>query len=340
MEIENRLQRYIKHKIVSSLAKALVYFFRKEVYVSIFLKPKNVVPLKALGIDRSSDAEFVIVLQGPVSDQEALKYLQATLHIYRKIYPNLKIVVSSYILDKEFLKQLDSAYYDQLLCIDDEDLKSNFERQIKSASEGINAAGVFKRKYVIKSRVDQRLTEPAAMLYFKFLLESFPPHHKISDVRILGSSFNSWLYRPLGISDMLVVGSYPDMIKFWEFDDSIKSYSLVDGIVNYRESWLSDTSLHFESFLAARFMAKYGFRFSTNPIQDNLRMWRDFMVVADANVIGHEWKKRSTFFIGNTLTKYSSSLNPNSLREISFLSWLALYVGEFTLAEIDGFKNF
>jgi hypothetical protein len=304
------------------------------------LKPKNVVPLKASGIDHSSDAEFVIVLQGPVSDQESLKYLQATLQIYRKFYPNLKIVVSSYIVDQKFLKQLDPAFYDQLLFIDDQDLNSNFERQIKSAAEGINAASVFKRKYVIKSRVDQRLTEPAAMLYFKFLLESFPPHHKISDVRILGSSFNSWLYRPLGISDMLVVGSFSDMIKFWEFDDSIKSYSLVDSIANYRGSWLSDTSLHFESFLAARFMAKHGFQFSTNPIQDNFRMWKDFMVVADAIVIGHEWKKRSNIFSGNTLTKYSSSLNPNSLKEISFLSWLTLYSGEFTLAEIDGFQNF
>jgi hypothetical protein len=130
------------------------------------------------------------------------------------------------------------------------------------------------------------------------------------------------------------------MFKYWNFDDSITNYSLRQYISNYDQTWFPNISLHFESFLAARFLASYGFNFTLDQFQDTNGMWRDFMVIADANVIGHEWKKRNNFFVGNTLTKFASNLSPNSLKEISFLDWLALQSGEFKLNKIDDFLNF
>jgi hypothetical protein len=340
MLITNRLLRTIKHKVVNKLAKAMDYCLSNEISGSLLLNPKNIAPLKRTALAGDSSYEFVIVLQGPVADQDSMIYLQRTLNIYRAIFPNVKIVLSSYLVNQEFLRRLESDGYDQLLLINDEDLKSNFERQVKSTSEGILAAAIYNRKYIIKSRVDQRFTEPTSLLYFKFLLETFPPNNANSEARILGSSFNSWLYRPLGISDMLIVGSYSDMVKYWIFDDAIANYSLRNNISEYDQTWFPNISLHFESFLAARFLASYGFNFTFDPIKDTNEMWRDFMVVVDANTIGHEWKKRNNFFVGNTLTKYGSNLSPNSLKEISFLDWLAFQSGEFVLNEIDDFLNF
>ena len=340
MLIANRLVRTIKHKVVNKLANAINYFLSNEINGSLLLKPKNIDSLKRTVLTRDSSYEVVVVLQGPVADQDSMIYLQTTLNIYRDIFPNMKIVLSSYLVNQEFLKKLESDGYDQLLLINDEDLKSNFERQVKSTSEGMRAAAIYKRKYIIKSRVDQRFTEPTSLLYFKFLLETFPPNNANCQARILGSSFNSWLYRPLGISDMLIVGSYSDMIKYWIFDDSIANYSLRDIISDYDQTWFPNISLHFESFLAARFLASYGFNFTFDPVKDTNDMWRDFMVVVDANTIGHEWKKRNNFFVGNTLTKFGSNLSPNSLKEISFMDWLAFQSGEFVLNEIDDFLNF
>jgi hypothetical protein len=339
MKIGFRIRRSIKHTAAITLAKLLKYFFKNEMEISIALKPINIEKLKRSFMHINSDRDFVVVLQGPIPDQNSFTYLQNTLNLYRKIYPGLKIVISSYLVNQNLLKSLNSSTYDQLLLLDD-DLKSNFERQVMSAGKGIEAAKIYDRKFLIKSRVDQRFTEPAALLYFKYLLETFPPNHSTSDFRILGSSFNSWLYRPLGISDMLIVGSYRDLENYWQFDDSITNYTLKKMVYNFNESWLSKISLHFESFLAARYLAINKFNFSSNPILDNFKMWRDFMLIADSNVFGHEWKKRDKVFIGNSLTKYSSNLSPYSQIEINFLSWLAMQQGEFMPSEISGFENF
>lgn len=340
MNFTQRLKRALNHKVVSLLSGLLVNLFKSELQATISLKPHNILTLRNLKQIPSTDNYFAIVLQGPVGDLGSLNYLQDTTNTYRRIFPDLKIIVSSYVNNANFLNLLDSSSYDKLHLVDDSDLKSNFERQVRSASEGIIASKEFKSKYVIKSRVDQRFTEPTTLLYFKFLLEKFSPNHDHSNMRILGSSFNSWLYRPLGISDMLTVGKYADVAEYWEFDESIIDYSLVSITPEFNNSWLSSSSLHFESFLAARYMKKCGFKFSTKPIQDNNLMWRDFMTVADAAVIGHQWRKRSSNFNGNTLTKYSSQLNPYSLVEISFSQWLAIYSRDFSLIELEKDENF
>ena len=150
MLITNRLLRTIKHKVVNKLAKAMDYCLSNEISGSLLLNPKNIAPLKRTALAGDSSYEFVIVLQGPVADQDSMIYLQRTLNIYRAIFPNVKIVLSSYLVNQEFLRRLESDGYDQLLLINDEDLKSNFERQVKSTSEGILAAAIYNRKYIIK----------------------------------------------------------------------------------------------------------------------------------------------------------------------------------------------
>lgn len=340
MNFTQRLRRVLNHKVVDLLSRLLIYLFKSELQATISLKSQKIMTLKNMKQSSSTDVDFAIVLQGPVADLGSLNYLQDTVNIYRRIFPDLKIIVSSYINNADFLNLLDSNSYDKLHFVDDSDLKSNFERQVRSASEGIYASREFNPTYVIKSRVDQRLTEPTAMLYFKFLLEKFSPNHNHSNTRIVGSSFNSWLYRPLGISDMLIVGKYADVAKYWEFNESIIDYDLTGITPEFHESWLYGSSLHFESFLAARYIKEFGFKFSTKPIEDSNLMWRDFMTIADAAVIGHQWRKRNNGFIGNTLTKYSSKLNPYSLIEISFSHWLAIYSREFSLIDLEKNENF
>jgi hypothetical protein len=334
------LGRRVKISFINAFGRLLVRLFRSEFNIFVLLKSKFGSNLSPMTNVEKSDEDFVIVIQGPIDSYRELNYLTKTLEIYRDIFPNAKIIISSYFFSKYYLDKINPLFYDEIVLNDDVDLKTNFEKQVFSSFNGILASKKFNRKYVIKSRVDQRFSHTSTLLYFRFLLEAFPTNKGRSRTRILGSSCNSWLYRPLGISDMLIAGTLEDLLKYWRFDSSITQYSLKDCIENFDKTWLNQKSLHFESFLAARYLAECGFVFGNDGMDDNYKMWRDFMLVADAQDIAHEWKKRNSLFVGNSLVKFGYGANPDALKEISFVDWLSLYRREFRLGKIVGYEDY
>lgn len=325
--------------LVNVCSRSLKYLFRNEFSILIVLNPKFSNSLVKKIEKISSDNDFVLLLQGPINNSVELDYLVETLKVYRNIFQDLKIVISSYYSCEKYLNSISMDLYDTLVLNDESGLKSNFEKQVLSSYKGVVASGDFNRKFVVKSRVDQRFINPNSFTYFSVLLDKFPSRSVNKNSRIIGSSCNSWLYRPLGISDMLIIGTFENQMEYWKFDKSVTNYSLENHVLNYQSTWLSKTDLHFESFLAARFLAINGFVFSNDPMNDNNKMWRDYMMVVNAHEIEHFWRKRNSLLVGNAFVKFGYNANPNALKEINFIDWLTIYSGFYEVAKIDSVEN-
>lgn len=333
------ISRRFRFYLIDLTGNFLSFLLRKELEISILLKPKLRDSLNRQFSMENSDQNFVLVLQGPIINSIDLNYLLDTLTIYRKNFPRVKIIISSYFSCQIYLDLVNVDLYDEMILSDDKELNSNFEKQVFSSYNGILAGRKYNRKYVVKSRVDQRFTNPFSFSYFRMLLEKFPSNGPDYKPRIIGSSYNSWLYRPLGISDMLIVGTFEDLIKYWRFDSLVSEYKLNSCIENFDSTWLCEMNIHFETFLAARYLAESGFVFTKDAMDDNNRMWKDFMLIVNAQEIGHEWRKRNRLFVGNSLVKFDYHARADSLKEINFIDWISIYSEEFQVGKIDGYEN-
>ena len=278
----------------------------------------NTLRLRNEGFDFSN---WTIVIQGPVGSEKELNYLQKSLRDIHEISPEINIVICSYLEFKLFTDLLDKNLYRDLILLSSTDYKNNFERQVASTAAGLTKAKEYKSEYSIKLRVDQRLRNPASIYLFDLLLGLFRDAKTHDNFRIIFSSYNSWLYRIFGLSDMLTVGSTDELIKFWNFNNQIEDYDLNLKIY---PNWLKDRILFYESFLCMRYLNYYNFNFTEDKYVDYARSLRDFFLVVDSSSIGHEWLKRNRIWSGNSIVKAGFDLPPDSLLEVSFSNWLLI----------------
>jgi hypothetical protein len=281
----------------------------------------------------NSDNLFTLVLQGPIPDESTFKFLENNLGMYRNNFKDLKIIISSYYDSEKFLNKLSHNLFDDVCLQDSHKLANNFQRQVSSSSLGIEYSSKYNRDFILKMRIDQKMASQTSFNQIREVLESYKTVRTISGYRVVASSLNSWAYRPLGLSDMFIAGTYMDLKTYWSFDKTIVNYNLDDIVPNLQDTWLNGFSLHFESFLAARFMAVNGFRFSKSLFNDSYLMWKDFAAIVDSYNIEQTWKKRNPLVSGNSLIKFSSGLNNHSLLEMSQADWKSLILDEIKFKE-------
>lgn len=281
----------------------------------------------------NSDNLFTLVLQGPIPNETIFKYLENSLSIYRNYFRDLKIIISSYYDSENFIKRLSSDLYDDVCLQDSQKLANNFQRQVSSSSLGLEYSSKYSRDFSMKMRIDQRFRSKTTFNQIREVLENNRTTHTLSGYRVVTSSLNTWAYRPLGLSDMLIAGTSMDLKSYWKFDSSIANFNLDDLVPNLPNTWLSGFSLHFESFLAARFMALNGFKFSTSSYHDTYLMWKHYAAIIDSSSIEQLWEKRNIQVYGNSLIKFSSGLSNFSLIEMSQPDWKSLIMDEISFNE-------
>ena len=272
--------------------------------------------------------KWVIIIQGPIDSESTLEYLLSSLKSYRKNFPGIKIVIVSYLQDKFFFEKIPNEYFDNYGLLDSNLYKNNFERQVASTNAGLKVSEIYNPEFAIKIRTDQVVSHPAAIEVIEYMLNSFKTGFSESGFRILGSSFNSWAYRPLGLSDMLIAGNFSDMKKYWNYDDDIIDYKLNLDTSN---SWISKYNFHYESFLAVRYLLNSGFIFTQSINDDNLIAWKNYFIIVDSFTISQSWMKRNDYWLNNGIVKSFFQLPLRAKIELGFSDWLGLMSGNYEL---------
>ena len=182
---------------------------------------------------------FGIVIQGPINSISELQQVQNTIIHYANTFPGMKIVLSTWHnslrLSDDF-EQIEDFY--EVRTLDPGPSKpSNLQRQITSTHLGLEVLSGLGADFIaIKTRTDQRITNPISLQYIERKLSaSIIP-------RVWTTDFGTGRYRIYGLSDQLQFGYISEMNKFWHDDGLEQKISRITG-VEIREP----TDLHFLS---------------------------------------------------------------------------------------------
>jgi hypothetical protein len=328
IEIFLRLKRKIFLVATNKIGLFMKTLFKPYAQLKISLLPVNYNYLETNSFTKAIGSQWVIVIQGPILNLKHLKYLENNLILFKKNFPGAKIILSSYNQYKTFIDQISHQFYDKKILIDENRFSSNFEKQVASTHYGINSAKKYERKFLLKIRTDQMIHHPYSLNIFESLLRANKNSAGKSKNSIVASSYNSWLYRPFGVSDMLMAGYFEDMKTYWKYDLHIRDLKLK---MNKSPTWFNSYNFYYESFLAIRYLIRNNFKFTENIYEDSIRMYQRHVVIIDSLMINQNWFKRSPIWAGNSIIKSGYNLPPGALIEISHADWLAIKFNKFTI---------
>ncbi len=161
--------------------------------------------------------DTAIVLQGELGS--SIEFAIETVKIYRQNFAGVKIVISTWqgalASDLEKLKELGCTIV--LSSIPQSPGPSNRNLQLISSNAGLRAGMENGAKYLLKTRLDQRMYSPHALSLMKGLMNRFPlsgPTGTQSE-RLVITSNNTFINRIYGVSDFLTFGASRDVLAYW-----------------------------------------------------------------------------------------------------------------------------
>ena len=275
--------------------------------------------------------DWGIVYHGKIVNQKILDFLVKNILSTRTISPRIVIVVSTY--DDEYFLQLKNAVQDLevilIQCKDVGELEGNYPRslcqQIETISSGLKYledAGV---KKSIKIRVDQRINIETTIRLIEKLFLAFPSTGKNALNRIWTTSYNSYLRRPLGASDMLMAGFTQDLNEYWS---KISTSNWIEFTERLNQRYSHPIYAEFripETWLGARYLELKSIDL-TSPAYANDIFWRDYMGIINSAHLSHSWIKTHEWLGSNfhTLNWFGNLLNYMH-SEMTFEDWVAIY---------------
>jgi hypothetical protein len=314
-EIRNRVNiaiGEIRKKVMSLRFNPQPIFFpprRRAVFRTWHQRPvyaRNVAPSP-----RSlSGSDVAIVIQGRVI--EKYNFTLETIEIYKKIYPNARVILSTWNSTNPETVQK-ARLLGATVVITEEPVPIpgtwNLNLQILSTSQGIKEADRLGATYALKTRTDQRLYNPKALDLMKGLLASFPPSterlalpHRM---RVLVTNLGTFKFRIYSMSDFLHFGLLEDLEKIWDEHSADKLLGL--GLDPPPEV-----------FLCTHFMDSIG-RIHENSLSDWWVFVRDSLIVIDAPSIDLFWPKYSS-----REYRWHHYDGPKTFNQFSFADWISL----------------
>ena len=261
---------------------------------------------------------WAIVMQGPLINEN--DFTIETLKFYRKNYPDAILILSTWIIPKNIIKELKKFnIYTLENKIPEKSGKSNINMQIITSSFGILKAKELGAKYVLKTRTDQRIYHPDLDNYLFNLLKTFPMKHKYvsQNSRLIAVSLNTFKFRLYGISDMFIFGNVDDVTKY--FNHSLDNQKNIPDKKNYNMyTWrkLSKLSVP-EVFFCVEFLKKIG-RKAKFTLRDSFNVFRDHFIIIDCKAIDLYWHK---YTLNQKRYDHFGFYDP----QLSFNDWLVLY---------------
>jgi hypothetical protein len=275
--------------------------------------------------------DWGIVYHGKIVNQRTLDFLVTNIASTRAVSPEIVIVVSVY--DDEYFLPLQSRVKELgvvvIQCKDVGELTGKYPRSLCQQIETINSGLMFLQESGVsksmKIRVDQRINiETSVRLIDSFFL-AFPSQINNVKNRIWTTSYNSYLRRPLGASDMIMAGFTTDLLEYWS---KISTESWMEFTEKLNTKYSHPIYAEFripETWLGARYMEIMNVDL-TSPTHANQIFWGEYMGVINSAHLNHSWIKTYEWLGSNFHTlNWFGNLLSYELSEITFEDWVAIY---------------
>ena len=166
-----------------------------------------------------------IIIQGNVSEDKT--FLLQTIHNYRKLYPKVQIVISTWVdSDKEIIREIKEITDVKVILNDYPKFYGikNINLQILSTVNALNYLKDNNCKYALKTRADQRIFQYDNNYLEKFIEIILSKSNDYGSIKskLIYSTMNSFRNRYYSISDMFIFGYIEDLLVYWDCDLDLK----------------------------------------------------------------------------------------------------------------------
>ncbi len=314
---KNNLNKKIEHQSIIDKESGFVIDNTKNNYLTFHLRPK-----KAENFNLEStckiDEKIAIIIQGPI--QEKFDFLKNTLEIYKKIFKNSIIIISTW--KSEDIEKINTLKDENIYILfndEPEKSQSNIDHQIFSTNIALKFAINHNAKYSIKTRADVRLNKSNLETFFISLIKTFPvKSNSLIKSRIVVPSLITFKFRIFSLSDIVMFGETNDLLQYFDielFRDGLKKFDLDE-----KKLLKNETPVVAEIFLCARFINKLD-----NSISWNLESWWDslknYFCIIDNSSLDLFWHK----YDWNYEYRYIRTYSDKFARAVDFQDWLSLY---------------
>ena len=295
-------------------------------------RPKFASDVRTVGDDLAYDEPVAIVMQGPIPVPDNFTY--ETFAIYRRHMPDVRLILSTWAdTPEEHLRPLRDLGVQLVLCEKPEiPGLFNINMQLVSAAAGIQKAVEDGAKWVMKTRVDQRLYSPNALAELVNMAKAFPATGGFDQKhRILGVGYGSLKYAPYHVTDQTVFGHADDMLKYWTpplRHDKAPDHFPATAHDIYTQVKIGEVAKYAapESYIAAQYLTRIG-RDLDWTVQDSWAAYRDCFCFVDYQGTDFFWQKSQLWTRLELLHRYDVMWTRH---EITFAHWLLLYNGALT----------
>ena len=315
--LKNNLNKKIEHQSIIDKESGFIIDNTKNNYLTYHLRPKKAEDFN-LESTCKIDEKIAVIIQGPI--QEKFDFLKNTLEIYKKIFKNSIIIISTW--KSEDIERINTLKDENIFILfnnEPEKSQSNIDHQIFSTNIALKFAINHNAKYSIKTRADVRLNKSNLETFFISLIKTFPVKtNSLIKSRIVVPSLITFKFRIFSLSDIVMFGETNDLLQYFDlelFRDGLKKFDL-----NEKKLLKNETPVVAEIFLCARFMNKLD-----NSINWNLENWWDslknYFCIIDNSSLDLFWHK----YDWNYEYRYIRTYSDKFARAIDFQDWLSLY---------------
>ena len=317
--IKTNLNKKIEHQSIVTKETGFLIDFTKDNYLTFHLRPKKSENFY-LKSTAKTEEKFAIIIQGPIKDK--FFFLKNTIEIYKKIFPNSSIIISTW--ENENINLINTLKNENIFILfNKEPTKSlsNIDHQIYSTNSALKFAKEIGAKYSIKTRADIRINKNNLETFLLSLIRTFPAKkNNYIKSRIIVPSLITFKYRIYSLSDIVMFGETEDLIKYFDketFAEGLKKFNL-----NENNLLKNETPIIAEIFLCSRFVNNL-----EGKISWELNNWwttlKNYFCVIDNSSLDLFWYKYDWEYEYRYLRTYSGKF----ARAIDFQDWLALYNG-------------
>ena len=302
----------------------------KDSYITEKKRPIHAKSIKCFFNDSTDDV--AILIRGPVINKN--NFTIETIKIYRSYYPNANIYLSTwdYCLEgiEDIIKTLEIKLISSKFINPKKGIGST-NLQIKGNLQALEYIEKDNIKYTLSTRTDQRFYSSNILKSLKLIQKEFGPYNKFSEndrqvERMIGISFNTFLYRLYGLSDMFLFGLTEDVKNYWNSkeDDrnpSNKSYDSDKSMRDYSKLQVN------EVYFMCEFLKRNG-QIPKWSLNDYWEILKNRFIIIDSSSLDFIWPKYT--FIEDRWKDYTKELH---FKEITYLDWLLIKENQLKINE-------
>ena len=326
-EMKNALKNPLQIILIQVAHLANGNLARKNFKLSIGVRAKAPIIFKD-NIDDFSTEEYAVIFHGKIFDNLVEEFLFSNISAFRSTYPELMIVLSSYVGDFIDLNRFLDLNVEFIDNVDVGQLQEPFPtslcQQIETIGHGLMAAEQAKKRYSLKIRVDQSVSPENILRLLSGHFDLFPSGLETIS-RLFTSSYGTYRHRPLGLSDMFMFGETKYLLAFWKPANPVEYEETTKYLREKFREPLWNGFLIPEVWLAARYLDHLDLDLSS-PGFSTTHAWSVYFGVIDSSAIDLVWFKTHEWLDSNYLTRvwFSSEFHPE-MGELRFADWLTSY---------------